>query len=85
MKLLATAGLLFLLGFAACGDKQSNYQYHFTLTGTDACDTGEQTFSSLAAMCAGLESAALNHSCALGARQDFFASQKCSGTFQETP
>jgi hypothetical protein len=85
MKSLAAASLLFLLGSAACGDKHSSYQYHFTLTGSAACDTGEQTFTSLAAMCTALESASRNNSCDLSGRQAFFVSENCSGTFQETP
>ena len=76
---------MLLLGFTACGDTHQSYQYHFTLTGTAACDTGTQTFTSLGEMCLALESAAGNNSCALTARQAFFISQKCPGIFQETP
>jgi hypothetical protein len=85
MKSFAAAGLLCLLGITACGSKHASYHYHFTLTGAAACDTGEQTFTSLDAMCTGLESAGLNNSCALSARQGFFVSENCSGTFVETP
>jgi hypothetical protein len=85
MKSLAAGGLLFLLGFAACGDKHTSYEYHFTLTGSAACETGQQTFSSLEAMCLGLESASRNNSCDLADRQAFFVSENCSGAFQETP
>jgi hypothetical protein len=85
MRPLAAASLLFLLGFTACGGQQTAYHYHFTLAGAAACDTGEQTFSSLEAMCAGLESASRNNSCDLSGREDFFVSENCSGTFQESP
>ena len=85
MKSFAVGSLLFLLGFTACADKHPTYQYHFTLVGSVACDTGEQTFTSLEAMCLGLESASLNHSCDLSGRQAFFVSENCGGTFQETP
>jgi hypothetical protein len=85
MKSLAPVGLLFLLGFNGCGDKHPSYQYHFTLVGSVACDTGEQTFNTLEAMCLGLESAGRNSSCDLSGRQAFFVSENCSGTFQETP
>ena len=57
-----------------------SYHYEFTFNG---CDTGKHTFSSLEAMCAGLESASLNGGCALAARQQFFGDE-CTGTFQET-
>jgi hypothetical protein len=50
-----------------------------------SCDTGEQTFTSLEAMCVGLESASLNSGCALNSRQAFFVSESCAGAFQETP
>ena len=85
MKSLAAGGLLLLLGFAACGDTHQSYEYHFTLTGSAACDTGTQTFTSLGAMCLALESAAGNNNCALTERQAFFVTQKFPGTFQETP
>lgn len=85
MKSLAAAVLLVVLGFTACGGKQASYHYRFTLVGSAACDTGEQTFTSLEAMCVGLESASLNRSCAPSDRQAFFASENCIGTFQETP
>lgn len=85
MRPLVSASLLVLLGSTACGGKQASYHYRFTLVGTAACDTGEQTFKSLDAMCIGLESASLNSGCALSSRQAFFVSESCTGAFQETP
>jgi len=85
MRSLAARSLLLLLGLTACGGKDVSYHYHFTLVGSAACDTGEQTFTSLEAMCLGLESAGRNNSCDLADRQAFFLSEHCSGTFQETP
>ena len=61
------------------------YSYHFTeISGAGSCATGNQMFSTLAAMCAGLESDSLNHSCALDARQAFFA-EECPGEFLAQP
>jgi hypothetical protein len=81
MKNIALAGLVLLLGLSACGSKEASFQYQFTV---DGCDTGTQVFPTLEEMCAGLESASRNGSCALSARQTFFQ-QKCTGTFAETP
>jgi hypothetical protein len=74
-------GALALFGVAGCGGGTTHYEYEFS--GTD-CATGHKDFSSLAAMCTSLQSDSVNSSCALAARQTFFASH-CTGTFQETP
>ena len=58
-------------------------QYNYEFSGVD-CATGKKTFTSLAAMCTSLQSDSFNDSCALAARQTFFASN-CTGTFQESP
>jgi hypothetical protein len=87
MKFLALAALFLLSASIGCGKTTETYEYGFTVNGVDGgapgCDTGEQTFPSLVAMCAGLQSDSLNNNCALSARQDFFG-KNCTGTFQET-
>lgn len=86
MKYLAVAGFLALLGFTGCGDTHTSYDYHFMLTGAGACDTGDQTFTSLEAMCTALQSASGNdNDCDLSGRMTFFVDHKCPGTFTESP
>jgi hypothetical protein len=74
-------GALALTISAGCGGGTTSYDYEFS--GTD-CATGKKVFTSLAAMCTSLQSDSFNSSCALTARQGFFASH-CTGTFQESP
>jgi hypothetical protein len=82
MKYLAIAGFLTLLGFTGCGDTHKSYNYEFTMTGADACDTGDQTFITLDAMCTALQNDTVNHNCALPARMTFFTAN-CPDTFTE--
>ncbi|HEY4185670.1 MAG TPA: hypothetical protein VGP07_11410 [Polyangia bacterium] len=72
-------------GAGGAGQGSTSYNYEFSeLSGANVCDTGQQNFTTLAAMCAGLESDSLNHACALAAREAFFGLH-CTGTFQEAP
>jgi hypothetical protein len=77
---LATS-LLFL---AACGSDNDihagseSLSYSFDLNG---CKTGQQTFDSKDAMCAGLKDDARNNGCAYSMRKDEFERRGCSGLF----
>jgi hypothetical protein len=83
MKSFLCACFVTLLVVAGCGSSgKVSYNYQFTNNG---CDTGEQVFTSLAAMCTALQSDAVNGSCALAARQAFFMTEKCPGTFLQSP
>jgi hypothetical protein len=74
-------GALALFYSVGCGGGTTQYDYEFS--GTD-CATGKQVFTSLTAMCTSLQSDSFNSSCALAARQSFFASH-CTGIFQQSP
>ena len=73
--------VIFTISLSACGSKDdtttTSLSYDFTENG---CKTGSHTFSSLAELCTGLQTDALNNGCALGLRQDEFKG-RCSGTF----
>ena len=80
-----TAGAGGVTGAGGAGQGSTSYNYEFSeFSGANVCDTGQQNFTTLAAMCAGLESDSLNHACALAAREAFFGLH-CVGTFQEAP
>jgi hypothetical protein len=87
MKFLALAALVLLSGSIGCGKTTESLHYEFFTNGVDGgapgCDTGDHTFPSLVAYCAGLQSDSLNNNCALSARQNEFG-KECTGTFQET-
>ena len=56
------------------GDQQYTLSYN-------GCSTGTQSFGSIAEMCEGLKSDALNNGCARDMRQERFQSSGCSGHF----
>lgn len=58
-----------------------SYNYRSTHNGS-RCETGEQTFSTKAAYCLGLQDQSLNHACALNSRKIDYRSN-CGDDFQE--
>lgn len=75
--------ILFLLAvFTACNVKtesnEAKYSYNLTNNG---CPTGERTFSSFDAYCAGLKSETGNGGCARTIRREIYNNAKCPGDF----
>jgi hypothetical protein len=60
--------LVLVLAASACGDSKK-FTYDYNVNG---CKTGEQTFDSKEAYCAGLKNDALNNGCAASMRQQTF-------------
>lgn len=66
------------------GGTTTNSSLSYNLT-ENGCSTGQQQFSSEAALCEGLQSESRNHGCAESLRRSTFQSHNCPGTFQTQP